>query len=58
MFADSNVEYPGNPQASVNPIIAKWGKFKRDDINVAAAASSRPPPPSSPIALATSDRAF
>ena len=37
MFADSNFEYPANPQASVNPVIAKWGKFRQDDINVAAA---------------------
>lgn len=37
MFADSNFEYPANPQAAVNPIIARWGKFKQDDINVAAA---------------------
>ena len=37
MFADSNFEYPANPQASVNPVIARWGKFKQDDINVAAA---------------------
>jgi iron(III) transport system substrate-binding protein len=37
MFADANFEYPANPQASVNPVIAKWGKFKQDDINVAAA---------------------
>jgi iron(III) transport system substrate-binding protein len=37
MFADSNFEYPANPQAGVNPVIAKWGKFKQDDTNVAAA---------------------
>ncbi|MGH7300136.1 MAG: extracellular solute-binding protein [Candidatus Rokuibacteriota bacterium] len=37
MFADANFEYPANPQAGVNPVIAKWGKFKQDDINVAAA---------------------
>jgi iron(III) transport system substrate-binding protein len=37
MFADSNFEYPANPQAGVNPVIAKWGKFKQDDVNVAAA---------------------
>ena len=37
MFADSNFEYPANPQAAVNPILVKWGKFKQDDINVAAA---------------------
>ena len=37
MFADANFEYPANPQAGVNPVIAKWGKFKQDDINIAAA---------------------
>jgi iron(III) transport system substrate-binding protein len=37
MFADANFEYPANPQAGVHPAIAKWGKFKPDDINVAAA---------------------
>ena len=37
MFADANFEYPANPQAGVNPVIAKWGKFKQDDINGASA---------------------
>lgn len=37
MFADLSFEYPANPQASVNPIVARWGKFKQDDINIAAA---------------------
>jgi iron(III) transport system substrate-binding protein len=37
MFADVSMEYPANPQASLNPIVAKWGRFKQDDINVAAA---------------------
>ncbi|HSE04172.1 MAG TPA: extracellular solute-binding protein [Methylomirabilota bacterium] len=37
MFADANFEYPANPQAGVNRVIAKWGKFKQDDTNVAAA---------------------
>ncbi|HUG36555.1 MAG TPA: extracellular solute-binding protein, partial [Candidatus Limnocylindrales bacterium] len=37
MFADANFEYPVNPQAGVNPVIARWGKFKQDDINVASA---------------------
>jgi iron(III) transport system substrate-binding protein len=37
MFADSNFEYPANPQAVVHPILVKWGKFRQDDINVAAA---------------------
>jgi iron(III) transport system substrate-binding protein len=37
MFSDLSFEYPANPQASVNPIVARWGKFKQDDINIAAA---------------------
>jgi len=37
MFADVAFEYPANPQAGTNPIVAKWGKFKQDDSNVASA---------------------
>ncbi len=37
MFADVGFEYPANPQAAVNPIVARWGRFKQDDINIAAA---------------------
>jgi iron(III) transport system substrate-binding protein len=37
MFADVSFEYPANPQAAVNPIVAKWGKFKQDDINIGSA---------------------
>jgi iron(III) transport system substrate-binding protein len=37
LFVDSNFEYPVNPQAPVHPILAKWGPFKQDDINIAAA---------------------
>jgi len=37
MFADLAFEYPVNAQAAVNPIVARWGKFKQDDINIAAA---------------------
>jgi iron(III) transport system substrate-binding protein len=37
MFADVSMEYPVNPQAGLNPLVAKWGKYKQDDINVAAA---------------------
>jgi iron(III) transport system substrate-binding protein len=36
-FADLSFEYPANPQAAVSPVVARWGKFKQDDINVAAA---------------------
>ena len=37
LFADLSFEYPANPQAAVNPLVAKWGKFKLDDVNIAAA---------------------
>ena len=37
MFSDVAMEYPANSQASLSAIVAKWGKFKQDDINVAAA---------------------
>jgi len=37
MFADANFEFPVNPHASPSPVLARWGKFKADDINVAAA---------------------
>lgn len=37
MFADLSFEYPANPQAGIHPVVARWGKFKQDDINVAAA---------------------
>lgn len=37
LFVEANFEYPANPKASVNAILAKWGTFKQDDINVAAA---------------------
>jgi hypothetical protein len=37
MFADLSFEYPANPQAAIHPLVAKWGTFKHDDINIAAA---------------------
>lgn len=37
MFADLSFEYPANPQAALHPVVARWGKFKPDEINVAAA---------------------
>lgn len=36
MFADLSYEFPANPQAAINPVVARWGPFKRDDINIAA----------------------
>jgi iron(III) transport system substrate-binding protein len=38
-IAQTNFEYPANPQAPVHPILAKWGPFKQDDIDVAAASA-------------------
>ena len=37
MFANLSFEYPANPQAAIHPLVAKWGKFKQDDVNIAAA---------------------
>jgi iron(III) transport system substrate-binding protein len=37
LFADLSYEYPANPQAGVHKLVAAWGRFKQDDINVAAA---------------------
>jgi iron(III) transport system substrate-binding protein len=37
MFADLAFEFPVNAQAAVNPIVARWGRFKQDDVNIAAA---------------------
>jgi iron(III) transport system substrate-binding protein len=37
MFADLSFEYPANPQAAIHPVVARWGKFKQDDINIASA---------------------
>jgi iron(III) transport system substrate-binding protein len=37
LFVEANFEYPANPKADITPILAKWGKFKQDDINVASA---------------------
>ncbi len=37
LFADSGQEYPVNPRVAPAPLIAQWGEFRADDINVAAA---------------------
>jgi iron(III) transport system substrate-binding protein len=37
MFADLSFEFPANPQAAVHATVARWGRFKADDVNVAAA---------------------
>jgi iron(III) transport system substrate-binding protein len=37
LLVNNNFEYPANPHTPLHPILAKWGPFKQDDINVAAA---------------------
>jgi iron(III) transport system substrate-binding protein len=37
LFADVSFELPANPHAGVNPLVAGWGTFRQDEINVAAA---------------------
>ena len=37
MLADTSMEFPANPHASLHPVVARFGRFKADDINVAAA---------------------
>jgi iron(III) transport system substrate-binding protein len=37
LFADSNHEFPANPAVAPAALIARWGRFKMDDLNVAAA---------------------
>jgi iron(III) transport system substrate-binding protein len=37
VWAEASFEYPANPQAPAHPLLAQWGTFKMDDINVAAA---------------------
>lgn len=36
LFADGNMEYPANPAVKPHPIVAAWGSFKQDTINVSA----------------------
>jgi iron(III) transport system substrate-binding protein len=37
LFADVNLEYPANPQVKPHPLVAAWGRFKQDTINVSEA---------------------
>ena len=36
-FADVNLEYPANPQVQPDAVVAAWGKFKSNPINVSRA---------------------
>src|SRR5690606_22083553 len=37
MFAGLNLEYPANPHVPVDPLVAQWGEFKSNPINLAKA---------------------
>ena len=37
LFADLNMEYPANPKVKPDPVVAAWGSFKQNPINVAKA---------------------
>ncbi|MBW2064699.1 MAG: extracellular solute-binding protein [Deltaproteobacteria bacterium] len=37
LFADSNMEYPANPKVPPHPIVASWGRFKQNSMNLAKA---------------------
>ena len=39
MFADENLEYPANPKIKPDAMVAAWGKFKQDTVNVSKAGS-------------------
>ncbi len=37
LYADANLEYPANPKVKPDPVVAAWGTFKPNLINVAEA---------------------
>jgi len=37
LFADVNMEYPANPKVETDPLVASWGTFKQNRINVTRA---------------------
>ncbi len=37
MFSEMNLEFPANPGVKATPIVAAWGEFKQDPINVEVA---------------------
>ncbi|MCM2312916.1 MAG: extracellular solute-binding protein [Steroidobacteraceae bacterium] len=41
-FAAVNLEFPANPTATVDPVVASWGKFEASPINVAEAGRLQP----------------
>jgi iron(III) transport system substrate-binding protein len=41
IFADGNMEYPVNPDVSINPVVASWGSFKQNKINLKNAGENQ-----------------
>jgi iron(III) transport system substrate-binding protein len=41
MFADVNMEYPVNPAVTINPVVAAWGTFEQNQINLANAGENQ-----------------
>ena len=41
MFADSNLEFPANPSIQPKTLVANWGAFKQDVINVSQAGAGQ-----------------
>lgn len=39
LFADANLEYPANPTVKPNPVVAAWGTFKQNPINLESAGA-------------------
>jgi len=37
LFASLNMEYPANPAVKDDPVVAAWGRFKADEVNVSTA---------------------
>lgn len=37
LFADANMEFPVNPKVKPDPVVAAWGGFKQNPVNVAKA---------------------
>ncbi len=42
LYADANYEYPANPAVEPHRLIAAWGTFKADQVDVAAAGALQP----------------
>jgi iron(III) transport system substrate-binding protein len=41
-FAAVNLEYPVNPAAAIDPLVASWGRFEQSPLNVAEAGRLQP----------------